>query len=251
LGHGWASQHPEHDPFDLGQLIAAGDLDVVDGDPPVPIDVWRVTDLDTPHGYDLADGLTPHMAVLLVGCYTHPGDTIVSLGFDPALAGAAGGSARTYLPIDDPADLADVDRVAGTVRLVVLLWPPTHRTGTPATTGSGNAASRDELIDLFRACKVITGRDGCTIVALAATPTDTTATDGYTEHAGLLIPAARHAGLGWLQHILAITAPINGDRITWQATPTDRATLRAANHITIHIDLLVFKTRPSRQSRHD
>jgi hypothetical protein len=235
------SQQPEHDPFDLGQLIAAGDLDVVDGDPPVPIDVWRVADLDPPHGYHLADGLTPQLAVLLVGCYTRPGDTIVSLGFDPALAGAAGGSARTYLPIGDPADLADVDRVAGTVRLVVLLWPPTHRTSTPATSGSSSsssAASRDEVIDLFRACKVITGRDGCTIVALAAMPTGS-----YTEHAGLLIPAARHAGLGWLQHILAVTAPINGDRITWRATPTDRATLRAATHINIHIDLLVFRAR--------
>jgi hypothetical protein len=235
------SLRPGHDPFDL---IAAGAIDVVDGDPPVPINVWRVADLDTPHGHTLADGLTTQMAALLVGCYTRPGDTIVSLGFDPALAGAAGGSARTYLAIDDPADLADVDQVASTVRLVVLRWPPANRTGTPAST---SPASRDEVINLFRACKVITGPDGCTIVALAAMPTDDT-TDGYADHSGLLIAAAREAGLIWLQHILAVTTPINGDHIAWRPATTDRTSLRTATHLNIHIDLLVFTTR--RLGRH-
>src|SRR5262249_40126504 len=107
-----------HDPFDLAHLIAEGDIDVVPGDPPVPIAISRVAAIDAPYGHDFADGMTPRMAALLVGSYTRPGDTIVALGHDPALAGAAGAGARTYLAVDDPADLADVDRVAGTVRLV-------------------------------------------------------------------------------------------------------------------------------------
>ncbi len=221
------------DPFALAHLIAAGDIDVVPGDPPVPIAIWRVAAIDAPYGHDLADGLTPRMAALLVGSYTRPGDTIVSVGHDPALAGAAGAGARTYLAVDDPADLTDVDHVAGTVRLVVLPWPPARRP---------SGLSPAQASDLFTACRVITGRDGCTIVAFAPMQPD----DTYTQHSGLLVPAARHAGLGLLQHIVAITAPIAGERITWRATPTDRATLRAATHIKIHMDLLVFVTRPGR-----
>ncbi len=222
------------EPFDLAHLIAAGDIDVVPGDPPVPIAIWRVAAIDAPYDHDLADGLTPRMAALLVGCYTRPGDIIVSVGHDPALAGAAGAGGRTYLAVADPADLADVDHVTGTVRLVVLRWPPARRP---------HPVSPTEATDLFTACRVITGRDGCTIVAFAPLEPD----DTYAEHNGLLVPAARHAGLGLLQHIVAITAPIAGERITWRATPADRATLRAATHVKIHVDLLVFA---SRQGRH-
>jgi hypothetical protein len=175
------------------------------------------------------------MAALLVGCYTRPGDTIVAVGHDPALAGAAGAGARTYLAVDDPADLADLDRVAGTVRLVVLSWPPARRTSPvrPA-----------EATDLFTACRLITGRDGCTIVAFAPLEPD----DTYAQHSRLLVPAARHAGLGLFQHIVAITAPIAGQRITWRATPADRAALRSATHIKLHMDLLVFTPRQARHA---
>jgi hypothetical protein len=218
------------DPFALAHLIAAGDIDVVPGEPPVPIAIWRVAAIDAPYGLDLADGMTPRMAALLVGYYTWPGDSIVSVGHDPALAGAAGAGGRNYLAVDDPTDLVDVDRIIGTVRLVVLSWPPARRP---------RQVSPAEATDLFTACRVITGRDGCTIVAFAPMEPD----DTYAEHSGLLVPAARHAGLGLLQHIVAITAPVAGERLTWRATPADRATLRAATHVKIHMDLLVFMPR--------
>jgi hypothetical protein len=124
-------------PFDLSELIAAGNIDVVDGDPPVPISVWRVAGVDHPLRHDPTDGLTPHTAALLVGSYTLPGDTIVSAGGDPALEGAAGRGGRRYRCVADPAQLAGLDHVAGSVRLVVLRWRPRsgrahhgpHRTG--------------------------------------------------------------------------------------------------------------------------
>jgi len=102
--------------------------------------------------------------------------------------------------------------------------------------------ARERLIAMFRACRQLMSRDGCTIVALAALPAGET----YVQHSGPLIPAARDAGLGWLQHIVAITAPIAGQRITWRATPADPATLRSATHLTVHVDLLVFATRRGR-----
>jgi hypothetical protein len=223
---------PQDDPLALSNLIAAGDIDVVPGDPPVPIAVWRVVGVDTGDGHADADALSPRMAALLVGCYTRPGQTILSVGDDVALAGAAGAGGRTYRAVHDPHDLPGLDLSAGTVALIVLPWPPPQSDGM----------DRDRLVEMFRACRRLMSPGGCTIVALAGLP----AGDTYAEHSGPLIPAARHAGLGWLQHIIAITAPIVGQRITWRAAPADPATLRAATHVQIHIDLLVFVPRTGR-----
>jgi hypothetical protein len=218
----------------LSQLIAAGVIDVVPGDPPVPITVWRVADPDERDG---ADGFTGRTAQLLVGLYTDPGDTIVSLHDDPALHGAAGAGARRYLPVDTPADLADLDHVAGTVHLVVLPWPPT---GHPHA--EGGEPDSGELIDLFTACRLLLAPDGYTVVAI----TPATSGPDYAQYVRLLVPAARRAGLGWLEHIIAITAPIVGDHIGVPAAPADPATIRTPRDLQIHIDLYVFVIRVGR-----
>jgi hypothetical protein len=226
--------HPQTqpDPFALSELITAGDIDVVSGDPPVPIAVWRVWDAESTYGHTNTDVLSPRMAALLIGYYTRPGDTVVSVGNDPALAGAAGAGGRTYRWVQDPHDLPALDHVAGTVALIVLPWPPPQQPG-----GMG----REQLTQVFRACQELMSSDGCTIVAISALPVGET----YVEHSGPLIPAAHQAGLGWLQHIVAITAPISGQRITWPA-PANSLTLRTASHIRVHIDLLVFTPRRGR-----
>lgn len=219
------------DPFALSELIAAGDIDVVDGDPPVPITVWRVAGVDHPFRHDPTGGLTPRTAGLVVGSYTRTGDTIVAVGADPALAGAAGSGGRNYLAIDDPTDLERLDHVAGTVQLIVLRWPPPYRPGQLWT-------SPDRMRQLFAACRRLLTQGGCTVVALAVIPGESEA--AYHGHPERVIPAAHHGGLGWLQHIIAITAPIVGERITWKTIPADPATIRAARHLTVHLDLLVF-----------
>jgi hypothetical protein len=48
------------------------------------------------------------------------------------------------------------------------------------------------------------------------------------------------AGLGWVEQIVAVTAPIDGDHLTVPAAPTDRATLRRADNLSVHINLYVF-----------
>jgi hypothetical protein len=221
------------DPLALSELIASGDIDVVPGDPPVPIAVWRVADVDARFGHHRADALTPRLAALLVGTHTRPGDTIVSIGHDPALAGAAGAGARVYRSVAHPDDLAGLDHAAGTVALIVLPWPPPDQPG---------GMSRDALVALFGACRRLMSPGGCTIVALAGLPPGQT----FVLHSTALIPAAHQAGLGWLQHIVAITAPIVGQRITWRAAPADPAMLRAAAHLKVHLDLFVFVDRGGR-----
>jgi hypothetical protein len=232
-----SAAQPEPGPPDLSELIAAGAIDVVDGDPPVPITAWRVAGVDHPYRHDPAGGLTPRTAALLVASYTRLGDTIVSVGGDPALEGAAGGGGRNYLGVDDPANLADLDHVAGTVQLIVLRWPPPYRPGQLWT-------NPERMRELFAACRRLLTRGGCIAVALAVIPGESEI--AYHGHPERVIPAAHDGGLGWLQHIIAITAPIVGERITWRTTPADAAIIRAATHISIHLDLLIFAPKGGR-----
>jgi hypothetical protein len=187
--------------------------------------VWRVA--DTVDGRAAAGGLPPRMAALLIASYSRPGDTVVSVGDDPALAGAAGAGGRTYLHVSDPDHLSDVDLFAGTVTLIVLPWPPRAHFA---------AVSTDGLAAMFRTCRRLMHADGCTIVALASVPAGET----YEQHAMPLIPAARHAGLGWLEHIVAITARTTGDHVTWRFDRANATEPRGGFRVAAYLDLLVF-----------
>jgi hypothetical protein len=227
------------DPLGLSQLIAGGVIDVVPGDPPVPITVWRVADPDDVHRHD-PDGLTGRTAQLLVALYTRPGDTIVSLGDDPAIAGAAGAGGCGYLPVDTAHRLAGLDHLSGTVRLVILRWPPAidaaNRSAGPVP-ASGPGVDLDAMVDLFTACRVLLAADGYTIVAVPS------ATVERVEYVWQLVPAARMAGLGWVEQIVAVTASIDGDHLAVPAAATDRAALRRASDVAVHIALYVFVIR--------
>jgi hypothetical protein len=226
-----ARHYPEHDlpgldsrarpdPRCLSELITV-DIDVASGEPPVPIVLWRVTDVDAAHGRTDARSITPQIAALLVAFYTRPGDTLVSVGNDPTLAGAAGASGRSYLSVQHPHELPNLAQVTGAVALIVLPWPPPDR---PDPVG------HQRLMEMFRTCQQLMSGIGRTTVTLAALPADET----YIEHGANLIVAAREAGLGWSQHIIAISTPISDPRTTGATRTAPAAQLRA------HLDLLVF-----------
>jgi hypothetical protein len=187
---------------------------------------------------DDGGGLTIRTALLLVALYTRPGDTIVSLGNDPALAGAAGAAGCKYVPVALPADLADLDHVAGTVGLIVLRWPAPPTPNRRRLPKRRPVAVSSELADLFTACRLLlSNRDGYTAVAL----TPAAAGPDYTEHARLLLPAARQAGLGWLQHIVAVTGADQPTAITSATPRTDPTVSAAASSTATDVDLLVLR----------
>jgi hypothetical protein len=221
------------DPLGLSNLIAGGVIDVVPGDPPVPITVWRVADPADPYRHD-PDGLTGRTAQLLVALHTRPGDTIVSLADDPAIAGAAGAGGCRYLSVGEAHRLADLVHVSGAVRLLILRWPPAIHASSPGV-------NLDAMVDLFTACRVLLAADGYTIVAVPP------ATAERVEHLWQLVPAARKAGLGWVEQIVAVTAAIDGDHLAAPAMPADRAALRLADGLSVHIDLYVFVIRGGRR----
>jgi hypothetical protein len=58
--------------------------------------------------------------------------------------------------------------------------------------------------------------------------------------------------LGYLQHIVAVRAAVDGDRFTYYATDAELQALAARGelavaHLPVHADLLVFTPRPPAQ----
>jgi hypothetical protein len=200
-----------------------GIVDEVAGDPPVPITVWRAVAADDPNA--AAPGrLTPWLARRLVATYSRRGGTVVDLDADPPLRHAATAGGRGYLPVTRPADLAGLDS-SGDVDLITMRWP--RPDPVPATA----------VVDLFHACRLVLGRRGHAAVIVDPPPGTP-----YLEFGHELVPAAARAGMGYLQHIIAILAPIVGDTITAPTPDSQAYQVATANgiHVKIHLDMLIF-----------
>jgi hypothetical protein len=150
------------DQLALAELANAGVPDVVDGVPPVPINVWRLTDVGRPDAHHRGSGLPPQLAVLLLGVFTRPGDVVVDVAADVALGGVARAGARQYLSVHDPTDLAGLADVTGEARVVFLLWPYGRSRPGPRRTRPGRPRT------LRRQCSA--PADGCSPPAAASSP---------------------------------------------------------------------------------
>ncbi len=268
-------------------------VDLVAGDPPVPITVWR-----TPAADERASVPT-RLAQRLVAAYSRPGETVIDLTDDHALTVAAvpGGrrhhrawftdaaaliigppTSRSPEPgagrladaparrrgkkVDPPElaawfgdDLTDpdlpppettaarraggADTVTGATSLLVTCWP-LHAV---------DANNRKRLRSLLRGGVSLLRPGGCLVLVVRA-PADTPPTVVTApEDFGPLVVAARDAGLGYLQHIVAVRADTSGDQFTYYATDDELLTLAQAGqpwavaHLRVHADLLVFTAR--------
>jgi hypothetical protein len=260
-------------------------IDLVAGDPPVPITVWR-----TARRADEQPTAVPaRLAYRLVAAYSRPGEAVVDLADGHALTSAClhGGrrhhrawftetssliiGAPTPAPdnhrqgtdADDggaPPEMAvwfgddltdDTDEpviplpadgtVAGATSLLVACWP---------LDPSGEAANRVRLAWLLAAGAELLRPGGC-LVLVVSVPTGAQA---QPEDFGPLVAAASASGLGYLQHIVAVTADTDGDHFTYHVTDTELLEIAGAAgqpwavaHLRVHADLLVF-SRPQAQS---
>jgi hypothetical protein len=290
---------PRTTPTPPAEPGGASHTDVVIGDPPVPITVWR-----TPAGEDQAS-IPPRLSQRLLAAYSAPGEVVIDLTDDHALAGAAADGARRHhrawftdaaavlvapptasksdspQPITDPRtaptrrrrrrgedadppelvawfgdDLTDpslppaegapaadhdADGVRGATSLVVGCWP-LH---------AAHARNHTRLRGLLRAGVALLRPAGCLVLALR--PPAVAAAAVRLEDFGPLVAAARDAGLGYLQHIVAVRADIDseeGDRFVYYATDDELLALArdtaqwGVAHLRVHVDLLVFTPRP-------
>jgi hypothetical protein len=226
----------------LAESVGSAMVDVADGTPPVPINVWRITDVARPDVLGRGVDLTPQLAVLLLGVFTRPADLVIDLADDVALAGAARAGSRRHLPVHDPTDLAGLaghtsgmeadgptrtNQLTGAARLAFMPWP------LPAKTGKNpNPAT------LLTTCRQMLAEGGRAVVALAATEGELP----YVERFHLVLRAAHHAGLDYVRHIV-VTAPA--------ASPTSSTVadspLIARDDVGPQMSLLVFASRAGRR----
>jgi hypothetical protein len=164
--------------------------DVVPGQPPVPITVWPVP--APRRGETMSNAL----GVRLVHNLTHPGDLIIDLTDGPQLARAIiNARRRSHL---QSAKTVGWGREPAT--LIVTGWP----------------AARVLAQEFFHLCRGKLLPGGCVAVLLG---------HGDPTLPAEVVIAAKTAGLGYLQHIVAATdAVIRG----------------GSGHLDIHTDVLIL-----------
>ncbi|MGW5079540.1 hypothetical protein [Micromonospora echinospora] len=261
-------------------------IDMVAGDPPVPVTVWRTARTEA----DTGRGIGARLAYRLVAAYSRPGEAVVDLTGGHALATvcAAGGRrhhpgwftdassliigaatpstrpARTDLSDDSGLpemsawfgdDLTDPDlppspnptlqgmSLAEATNLVVACWP----------LDAADAGNRTRLAWLLTACARLLRPGGCLVLVVTA-PATTVGPEDFTPVA----TAAAAVGLGYLQHIVAVSADTDGDTFVYHVTDEELLTLthqsdhqRSVAHLKVHADLLVFSpaTTPAPRQR--
>ncbi|MCY1144032.1 hypothetical protein OWR29_39065 [Actinoplanes sp. Pm04-4] len=156
------------------------------GAAPVAVTPWRITDLPSRHRPAPAGALSARTAARLIGAYSRAGDIIVSVGDDPALAGAAGAGGHRY---HGPAAVPELCglRLDGAVTLIVLPWPQA-------------AETEHDPQAPFRCCRRLLKTNGSTVVVFRPGPD----LDKGTDHHGSVVTAAWQAGLACSQSIVAV-----------------------------------------------
>ncbi|RNH98112.1 hypothetical protein EEZ25_27855 [Micromonospora aurantiaca] len=291
------SEHTPHPHHQDGHTESADStlIDLVAGDPPVPITVWRTARTDA----ETHTSLPTRLAYRLVAAYSRPGEAVVDLTTDHALApvcarggrqhhrawftdsstlvigpAATGQPAATTVtdPLTAPGeaeagdtqdppelvdwfgdDLTDPDLpgadtavvrppddgpLDAATSLVVATWP-LHEADTTA---------RVRLAWLLAACARLLRPGGC-LVLVVGVPAGTQPTP---EDFGPLVAAASRAGLGYLQHIVAVEADTDGDQFVYHVADKELLTLAHASpeqwsvaHLRVHADLMVFTPHPA------
>ncbi|WP_158684536.1 hypothetical protein [Amycolatopsis orientalis] len=182
----------------------------------------------------LIEGLTRSLVTQAVTAFTSRGNTVAVTGPD---------AARIAAVADSVGD-----------RRVVCVDPETVTVGGRRDrVGGGARTPEPSSVDLLLAAElpapwIDTDGQPYTIWArwlapggVLAVATRNPAGQGrFADHTGAVVTAATNAGLTYLQHIIAVLAHVQGDRLLL-SSPSASVTLPAdAVHADAHTDLLVF-----------
>lgn len=202
--------------------------DLVPGNPPIPISVWR-----TPAAYTDPNPMLPtSLLTQLAEEFSRPGQRLVDLTGGLLDSCAPGRTVHAGGFSDGDITIAGGSPNPGCVALIAAAWPPsnTRRDQRSETAATLVAAARRWLIP------------GGVLVLLAGNPPSQPPTD-Y----GPFVTVAAAAGLGYLQHIAAVRTPVEGSVITAPDSPPENtfggALEATVVHLRVHADVLVFATR--------
>jgi hypothetical protein len=279
------NQHSPHDPIPRPDPTTTDPgADLVPGEPPVPLTVWRTA--STPA--DAGRGVGARLAARLVAAYSRPGEPVVDLTDGHALARPCGAGARRHHPAwftevssliigpatppppttaagepgdgDQPEEAPELRAWFGDDLTDPDLPPPAAPAGPLAGPGVGgsldgatslvvagwpldaaDAANRVRLAWLLTACAGLLRPGGCLILVVPA------AAGGAPQDFTGVVQAAAGVRLGYLQHIVAVTADADGDAFVYHVSDEELLTLATARwpmaHRRVQADLLVF-SRP-------
>jgi hypothetical protein len=259
---------PIHNPADPAEPPDDPMIDQVPGVPPVPITVWRTPSNDT------HTSMSPRLAYRLVAAYSAPGDIIIDLTGTDSIAEVAATGHRIHL------------RAAfGAARLTISAAAPPAGASTPTGTAARRGVEAAEPSDWFgddlhTPTNPDTGAlhggpvaDGRPSLIVAPWPLDQREAGNATRLGVLvatatrilrpggclifstrqpaadftaLVDAGHTVGLRYLQHIIAISADIDGDHFVYYADGRDLDHPDPPRHTRIHTDLIVFTTTSGR-----
>ncbi|WP_020670209.1 hypothetical protein [Amycolatopsis nigrescens] len=204
----------------------------------MPLGIWLCAPAPgDEHGLPpLIEGLTRSLVTQAVIAFTTRGNTVAVTGPDAARIAA----------------------VADTVgdRTVLCVDPETITVGSRRNQVGGGARTPEPgSVDLLLAAELPApwiDTDGQPYLSWArwlapggvlAVATRNPAGQGrFADHAGAVVTAATNAGLTYLQHIIAVLAHVQGDRLLISSPPASVTLPADAVHADAHTDLLVFHT---------
>lgn len=191
-------------------------VDKVPGDPPVPVNIWRLPggDHDAPVG--------ARLAVRLLAEYTRPKDLVYDQLPSPVLRKATQASGRGYRAANRFQQ--PVDRAA----LAVAVWPLADRRLDPVIVLGG---LRRRL------------RSGGFLAVIVTNPDPDPDLGGEASapvELSPLVQAATTAGLSYLQHIVTMPTGDHPPVAHDLGTAAAPATADGAIHERVHGDILVF-----------
>jgi hypothetical protein len=235
------------------------ETDLIAGDPPVPITVWRTAR----NSDDIGRSIGARLAARLIAAYSRPGEAVVDLTPDHALTAVCTTGGRRHHPAwftdaasliigpatptpepgsDDGADADDDVPELATWFGDDLTDPDLPHSGTPVTElppdsslqqqtslvvacwpldQQNDAANRVRLAWLLTACARLLRPGGCLILVVAVPA----GTPGTPQDFTGVVQAAAGVGLGYLQHIVAVAADTDGDAFIYHVTDEELLTL--------------------------
>ncbi|MEU4218926.1 hypothetical protein [Actinoplanes sp. NPDC026623] len=243
--------------------IDAAPTDLVAGDPPVPITVWRTSRTEA----DAGRSIGARLAARLIAAYSRRGEVVVDLTDGHALTQACAIGGRMHHPAwftdasslivgpvspahsadttpegtgEDEEDLPELSAWFGDDLTDPALHPAAPDAGVPVDGSlhgvtslvvarwplddTGDAANRVRLAWLLTACAQLLRPGGCLILIVAVPAGVPPIPEDFTP----VVQAAAGVRLGYLQHIVAVAADTNGDAFIYHVTDEELLALADA-----------------------